>query len=234
MRPVATYSDIQDWLRGGIREGRWQAGDRLPSEAELGAQFGVARMTVNRALRELQLEGLVRREQGRGSFVAPLERVAAQLKLRDLHADIAERGHHHEAEVLLLESRRADASVAHALGLKPGATVFFTQLLHREQGEPLQLEQRWVVPATAPEFLQQDFSQRTPTAYLLQVAPLTAAQYQIEATAADAEQAALLQVPPGSPCLTIQRLSHGANGPVSWARLVHPGGRYVLQGSFNT
>ena len=147
---------------------------------------------------------------------------------------MAERGHHHEAEVLVLESRRADAAVAHALGLQQGGAVYFTQLLHREQGEPLQIEQRWVVPAAAPDFLQQDFAARTPTAYLLQVAPLTAAQYQIEATAADAEEAALLRVPLASPCLTIQRLSHGANGPVSWARLVHPGGRYVLQGSFNT
>lgn len=231
---MATYSEIQDWLRGGIRDGRWRAGDRLPSEAELCAQFGVARMTVNRALRELQLEGLLRREQGRGSFVAPLERVAARLELRDLHADVAERGHHHEAELLQLAELPADAAVAHALGLQQGAPVFMARLLHREQGAPLQLETRWVRPDAAPDFIRQDFHQLTPTAYLLQVAPLTAAQYQIEATAADAEEAALLQILPGAPCLTIQRLSHGAAGPVSWARLVHPGGRYVLQGSFNT
>ncbi len=231
---MASYSEIQDWLRSGIREGRWQAGDRLPSEAELGAQFKVARMTVNRALRELQLEGLLRREQGRGSFVAPLERVAARLELRDLHADVAERGHHHEAELLALEQRSADAAVAHALGLTPGAAVFYARLLHREQGEPLQIEERWVVPAAAPDFLAQDFRSLTPTAYLLQVAPLTAAQYQIEAAAATADEAALLQIPAGSPCLVVQRLSHGAQGPVSWARLLHPGGRYVLQGSFAT
>jgi GntR family histidine utilization transcriptional repressor len=183
-------------------------------------------------LRELQLEGLIRREQGRGSFVAPLERVAAELKLRDLHADVAERGHHHEAVVLTLETRQADAAVAHALRLQVGEPVYFTQLLHREQGAPLQLEQRWVAPNAAPAFLRQDFSLQTPTAYLLQVAPLTAAQYQIEAVAASAEEAALLAVPAGSPCLVVQRLSHGAQGPVSWARLLHPGGRYVLQGSF--
>jgi GntR family histidine utilization transcriptional repressor len=231
---MATYSEIQDWLRGGIRDGRWRAGDRLPSEAELCAQFGVARMTVNRALRELQLEGLLRREQGRGSFVAPLERVAARLELRDLHADVAERGHHHEAELLQLAELPADAAVAHALGLSRGDPVFMASLLHREQGAPLQLETRWVRPDAAPDFIRQDFRQLTPTAYLLQVAPLTAAQYQIEATAADADEAALLQIPAGAPCLTIQRLSHGRHGPVSWARLVHPGGRYVLQGSFNT
>ena len=231
---MATYSAIQDWLRQGIREGRWRVGDQLPTEAQLVAQFAVSRMTANRALRELQLEGLLRREQGRGSFVAPLERVAARLELRDLQADVAARGHHHEAKVLRLLEQRADAEAAHALGLDLGAPVYFAELLHREQGEPLQLEQRWVVPSAAPVFLQQDFRQMTPTAYLLQVAPLTAAQYQIEALAANGEQALHLNVPLGSPCLLVQRLSHGAKGPVSWARLLHPGGRYVLQGSFQS
>jgi GntR family histidine utilization transcriptional repressor len=231
---MATYSAIQDWLRQGIREGRWRVGDQLPTEAQLVAQFAVSRMTANRALRELQLEGLLRREQGRGSFVAPLERVAARLELRDLQADVAARGHHHEVKVLRLLEQRADAEAAHALGLDLGAPVYFAELLHLEQGEPLQLEQRWVVPSAAPAFLQQDFRQMTPTAYLLQVAPLTAAQYQIEALAANGEQALHLNVPLGSPCLLVQRLSHGAKGPVSWARLLHPGGRYVLQGSFQS
>jgi GntR family histidine utilization transcriptional repressor len=231
---MATYSAIQDWLRQGIREGRWRVGDQLPTEAQLVAQFAVSRMTANRALRELQLEGLLRREQGRGSFVAPLERVAARLELRDLQADVAARGHHHEAQVLRLLEQRADSEAAHALGLDLGAPVYFAELLHLEQGELLQLEQRWVVPSAAPAFLQQDFRQMTPTAYLLQVAPLTAAQYQIEALAANGEQALHLNVPLGSPCLLVQRLSHGAKGPVSWARLLHPGGRYVLQGSFQS
>jgi GntR family transcriptional regulator, histidine utilization repressor len=227
------YQQVQDWLREGITTGRWRAGDRLPSEAELCARFQLSRMTVNRALAALQQAGLVRREQGRGSFVAELSTVAAQLELRDLHADVAARGHHHETEVLALREESADADVARALGLRLGSRVFFCRLLHREQGEPLQLESRWVLPAAAPQFLQQDFGTRTPTAYLLDVAPLAAAQYQIEAVGATPEEARWLGLEPGTPCLLVQRLSHGARGPVSWARLLHPGGRYVLQGSFH-
>lgn len=230
---MASYNQqVQDWLRAGIRNGQWRAGDRLPSEAELCARFAVSRMTANRALRELQFEGLVRREQGRGSFVAELSRVAARLELRDLHADVTARGHHHEAEVLALRRQRASAEVAHALALRPAAAVFFCQLLHREQGRPLQLESRWVAPAAAPDFLAQDFTAITPTAYLLHVAPLTAARYQIEAVPASADEARVLKLSAGEPCLLVQRLSHGSAGPVSWARLLHPGGRYVLQGSF--
>jgi GntR family transcriptional regulator, histidine utilization repressor len=231
---MASYIDIQNWLRRSIREGRWRAGDKLPSEAQLSSQFEVSRMTVNRALRELQLDGLIRREQGRGSFVAPLERVAANLVLRDLHLDVNERGHHHVADVLCLRREAASEQVAHALKLKAGVPVFFAELLHHEQGTALQLEQRWVKPSAAPGFLKQDFSQQTPTAYLLEVAPLVAAQYQIEALCLSAREAELLQASQGSAGLLLQRLSHGAKGPVSWAKLLHPAERFVLQGSFQT
>jgi GntR family histidine utilization transcriptional repressor len=69
----------------------------MPSEAELVAEFGVSRMTVNRALRELQAEGLVQRTQGVGTFAAPLHRVSSTLTLHDLHDEITARGHQHEA-----------------------------------------------------------------------------------------------------------------------------------------
>ena len=52
-RMASPYQQVQDWLRDGIRAGRWRAGDQLPTEAQLCAQFGLSRMTVNRALREL-------------------------------------------------------------------------------------------------------------------------------------------------------------------------------------
>ncbi len=86
----------------------------MPSEAELVAQFGVSRMTVNRALRELQAEGLVERVQGVGTFAAQLHRVSSTLTIRDLHEEIAARGHRHHAEVHLAraEARRRRAGAA--------------------------------------------------------------------------------------------------------------------------
>ncbi len=227
------YLAVQQHLREGIKSGRWVVGDRLPSEAELVAQFNVSRMTVNRALRELEQEGMVRRQQGAGSFVAPLERVASTLVIRDIHDEIAARGHRHEAEVLAQGTRKARRGEAERLGLEAGSSLFHSLILHRENGLPLQLEERLVNPACAPDYLAQDFRSLTPTAYLLQVAPLTGAQYQIEAAAANAEQAAALGLQPGDPCLVIERVSRSPSGTVTWVRLVHPGARHVLTGSFD-
>ena len=82
---VAPYARVKQHLKRGLAAGRWPPGALMPSEAELVAEFGVSRMTVNRALRELQAEGLVERSQGVGTFAAPLHRVSSTLTIRDLH-----------------------------------------------------------------------------------------------------------------------------------------------------
>ena len=87
------FARVKQFLKDGLAEGRWAPGALMPSEAELVAMFGVSRMTVNRALRELQAEGLVVRTQGVGTFAAPLHKVSSTLTIRDLHEEVQERGH---------------------------------------------------------------------------------------------------------------------------------------------
>ena len=89
----APYTRVKQHLKDGLAGGRWAPGELMPSEAELVAQFGLSRMTVNRALKELQAEGLVKRTQGVGTFAAPLHRVSSTLTIRDLHDEIESRGH---------------------------------------------------------------------------------------------------------------------------------------------
>src|SRR5262249_42192899 len=146
-----------------LARGRWSPGELMPSETELVAQFGVSRMTVNRALRELRDEGLVERVQGVGTFAAQLHRVASTLTIRDLHGEIVARGNHHHAGVPLPRQERAPAALAERLGLAEGAPVFHTLLVHFENGVPLQCEDRYVNPAQAPDYLAVDFTVTTPT-----------------------------------------------------------------------
>ncbi len=207
-------------------------GELMPSEAELVARFGVSRMTVNRALRELQGEGLIDRLQGVGTFAAQLGRVASTLSIRDLHAEIEARGHHHHAEVHVVREEAAGAALAGQLGLRVGAPVFHTLIVHHDNQVALQCEDRYVNPACAPDYLQADFTRTTPTQYLLEVAPLWKAQYTIEASAPTAEEARLLGIDAREPCLVVVRRTMRDEIPITLARLVHPGQRYQLQGSF--
>ena len=227
----APYARVKLHLRDALAQGRFPPGTLMPSEAELVAQFGVSRMTVNRALRELQAEGLVDRVQGVGTFAAQLFRVASTLHIRDLHEEITARGHRHHAEVHVARQESATEGIAAKLGLTAGAPVFHTLIVHFEDVVALQCEDRWVNPAAAPQYLQCDFTQITPTQYLLQEAPFWQAEYSIEAALPTAREARLLGIRREDPCLVVARRTIGQQ-PITSARLVHPGTRYLLQGEF--
>jgi len=226
------YAQVKQYLKDALERGRWAPGERMPSEAVLVAQFGVSRMTVHRALRELQDAGLITRLQGVGSFAAPLHKVSATLQLHDLHDEIEARGHCHTAAVHLQRAESAPVALAQRLGIAAGAPVFHTLIVHSEQGVPLQCEDRYVNPASAPGYLGVDFTRTTPTRYLLEVAPLWEAQVAIEAARASPQEAALLGIPRSAPCLVVVRRTVSRGLPVTLARLVHPGARYALEGRF--
>lgn len=229
---LAPFARVKQHLKDRLAAGDWPPGAQMPSEAELVAQFGVSRMTVNRALKELQAEGLVERVQGVGTFAAGLHKVSSSLTLRDLHDEITQRGHHHSAEVAIQRAEPAGAALAAQLGLAEGEQVFHTLIVHRENGVALQCEDRYVHPGEAPEYLAQDFTRITPTHYLFQATALWRAQYQVQAAAPTAQEAALLGIAPAEPCLVIVRRTFSRQGPITLARLVHPGALYQLHGDF--
>ena len=229
---LAPYARVKQFLKQGLAAGHWAPGALMPSEAELVARFGVSRMTVSRALRELQAEGLVERSQGVGTFAARLHRVSSTLTIRDLHEEIEARGHRHHAVVHLQRAEKAAAPLAAQLGLEPGARVFHTLIVHHENGVPLQCEDRYVNPACSPQYLQADFARTTPTQVLFETTALWRAQYTIEAAVPTAEEARLLAIGAREPCLVVTRRTFTRDAAITLARLVHPGTRYLLQGEF--
>ncbi len=229
---LPAYGKVKAFIKTRIGSGEWRPRDPVPSESTLMEQFGMSRMTVNRALRELMAEGLVTRVQGSGTFVAELHRISSKLIIRDVHEEVLERGHTHTVKVLLAVAERARADVARSLGLKSGGEVFHTTIIHLENGVPIQHEDRYVNPAAAPKYLETDFTQVTPTSHLLQVAPLTEASYAIEACLPSDEEAGYLAITPGEACLVMMRRTVSGANIASVARLLYPGSRYSFAGQF--
>jgi GntR family transcriptional regulator, histidine utilization repressor len=227
------YATVKASLRERIARGGWQPGVRLPSERELVQEFGCARMTVHRALRELEEEGLIERRQGSGSFVAELHPISNLLRVRDIAEEIHERGHTHSTRVLGVAREKADVATATAMCLPKGSAVVHVRLVHSESGVPIQLEDRHVNPLLAPDLLNCDFTQVTPSHVLFEHAPLTEAEQVVEAVLATKEQALLLDVAEGSALLMVSRRTVSQGAVASIARLYHPGARYRLIGQFS-
>ncbi|MBY3043846.1 histidine utilization repressor [Rhizobium brockwellii] len=223
------YAGVKQVILDRIQSGEWPPKYRVPSENELVVELGVSKMTANRALRELANEGELVRIQGVGSFVAERKGYSALFEVRNIAEEIAERGHVHEASVVVLAQEAASPEVADALELPIGAAVFHSLIVHSENGVPVQIEDRFVHPEAAPEYLDQDFSTLTPNAYLTAAAPLSGSEHVVEAAMPQAWECKLLTIMKTEPCLTIRRRTWSAKQVVSTARLVYPGHRYRLE-----
>ncbi|MFR9720331.1 histidine utilization repressor [Aeromonas diversa] len=223
------YRQIRQFVLDAIGCGELNPGDRIPTEAAMCERFGVSRMTVNKALRELTAEGWLVRTAGSGSFVADRRAESPLLEIRNIADEIAERGARYSARVIRLEQQRADDKVAVQLGLRVGAPIFHSLIVHQSDNEPLQLEERFVDAERLPGYGEQDFTALTPNAYLMQVCPLSEMEHLVEAVLPSAGEAALLQVRVDTPCLLLHRRTWSEGGLVSYARLLSPGDRYRLR-----
>ncbi len=232
MNSKPRYQQVKDYVLAQLESGALQAKDRVPSENELVEKMNVSRMTANRALRELNDEGLLVRIAGVGTFVADFKATSHVLEVHNIADEIKRRGHEHAALVLQLSRQHARGEIARALQLGQGEDVFHILVVHRENDIPIQLEDRYVRAMFAPDCLEQDFAVITPSAYLSNISPLQEAEHSVQAAMPNAAVTRHLRMKAGEPCLLVMRRTWSRGLPVSFARLHHPGSRYELTGRF--
>lgn len=230
--PKPQYLKLKHYILQRITNGDWPPLSRVPSENELVSKFGVSRMTVNRAVRELTAAGVVTRMQGVGSFVAGPKAESAMFEVRSIRDEILARGQSHTVDVLICEPVSARVTTARQFGLPTGAELFHSRLLHSANGKPLQLEDRFVNPACAPDYLEIDFHVEIPHQYLMRTAPLQRTEHTIEAESANKRLARVLDVAAGDPLLTLSRRTWSRGHVASYVRLTHPAGKYRFVGTF--
>ena len=232
--PEPIYQQIKTTIQQRIDSGEWPAGQKLPSENELVAALDVSRMTINRALRELTQQGLIQRVHGLGSFVAETPRHASLIELQDIALEISQDGKQHSSRLLEQQSIYAPAVIAAQLELAVGQLVHHVRLVHYQDDTPIQLESRYVNPATMPDFMAQDFSRITPTAYLLEQFKPDEMEHRVSAVMPDAAMRELLAMADGQPCLQLIRRTWHQQQVVTYVTLTYPGDRYELGARYAT
>ncbi|WP_295853559.1 GntR family transcriptional regulator [uncultured Xylophilus sp.] len=210
----ALYAQLRDRLKAEILDGRRPPGDRLPSEAELTAQYGVSRITVRQALNDLQKEGLVVKAHGKGSFVAQPAVAQDLTQLRGLSESLAGDGRSVHGRVLAFRQGRARGEVATHLGLAPGTAVMQLQTLRYLNREPLSLNHSWMPQAIGERLARADLANRDILSIYENELGLAVhhADLSIAAALATATEARWLAVEAGSAVLQVERVVHAADG----------------------
>jgi GntR family transcriptional regulator len=205
------YQQIKALLVQSLQGGAWLPGQVIPSEVELAARFRVSQGTVRKAIDELAAENMLVRRQGKGTFVATHAEQATQYRFLRLTPDD---GTQPALQRKLLECRRmrAPTEVTRLLGLNAGETAVQVRRLLLNGTTPVVVDDIWL-PGAAFKGLTVERLQawRGPMYRLFEVefaVHMVRAEEKIRAVAAAAEEAGLLQLPPGSPLLSVERLSY--------------------------
>ena len=247
-KPMPAYQRIKQAILNNIHQGTWAAGTAISTEMALAEEFGVSRMTVNRALKELSEERVLERRQGSGTFVAQQQFNHTFVEVRNIAEDLKSANRAYEAKVMskrvltkamLSESLRQHFHIDEkgkgrkakkTEAVDTEAVLYEVKILHIADGEPIQLEERWVDTKRVPQFIEQDFTVVNTSDYLVAEVPLERGSYTISAQPANDEIADALNIAPQSPTLVLCRQTYSAGQTVTVVRMWHAGDRYQFSG----
>jgi len=218
---IALWRQIAQTLQDDIRAGRAAPGSQLPTEAELSQRFGVNRHTVRRALAALTDQGLIRIEQGRGTFVAenPVDyRVSRRTRFTDL---MVGQRRAPGGQLLRTAELPADKQVAAALGLRKGATVIVIDRVSEVDGQPVGVASHFFSKKRFPDLaaVYEEEGSITRTLARLGIDDYTRRETRVAARMPSAEDARHLAQPPNRPILQTESVNVDAEGtPIEFGR----------------
>lgn len=207
------YQQIKALILRSLQAGEWRPGDPIPSEQELAARFRVSQGTVRKAIDELAADNLLVRRQGKGTFVATHAEQHVQYRFLRLHPDHGDRDAEGPAsrEILACRRVRASAEVAAALGLRAGDAVVQVSRVLSFQGTPTILEDLWLPGGAFRGLTLETLTAHAGPMYALFESQfgvrMVRAEERLKAVAATETAAQRLQVPPGTPLLSVERLA---------------------------
>ncbi|SFV01448.1 GntR family transcriptional regulator [Pseudoduganella namucuonensis] len=212
LSPVPLHTQLRERLRERILDGSYAPHAQLPAESELGAIFGVSRITVRQALGDLQKEGLIFKVPGKGTFVAKPKAFQELTQLEGLAEAMSRMGYEIYNQVVSHKTVPASAKVAQKLGLAKDQPVCEIKRVRHLNREPLSLEITYVRAELGERLAGEDLAGRDIFAILENDYGITLghADLRIEAVLSDAALAHALRVDEGSAILRMERLTHSA------------------------
>ena len=227
-QPQPLYEQIKLHVLNRIADGTYRPGSKIPSENQLAAELGTSRLTAHRALRELTVSGVLQRINGVGTFVAQPKASSTFVLLHNIADDIRKRGQVLSIRVHTLERKNATHDIAQRMGVRSRASIFHSLIVYSANGNPVQLEDRYVSPEFAPAYLAQDFTKQSTTDYLQLIALPTRTEHEIQAVLPNTLEAGFLELRESDPCLVVSRKTWVGPMVTTFSRFIHPGMRHTF------
>jgi len=234
--PIPLYHQLVELLKQEIAADIYRPGDRIPSEGELMSEVGVSRTTVRLALKALENEGLVRREQGRGTFVAT-PRIRSQFPaLLSFSQEVEQMGYRPGTVLLDVTESLIPPSVEAYLGLQPGQPALRVVRMRTADSQPIALTTSWLNLVEFPKLRDLDYTQLSLYTLFEEESELiiVRAIQRILADLATEREAEVLAVSFGSPVVRLSRTTYVAGEreggvPIEHVDAVFNGGMYSVE-----
>ncbi len=233
--PVPKYYQLAEILRSQISEGQLNPNDQLPTEDALCETHNVSRGTVREAIRILVNAGLIRREQGRGTFVAHRQQPASSFfTLSSFEDDMRRQDRQPSIQVLVAEVIPAPAEVANRLEIKMGEPVLHIVRLQLADGLPVIYETRYLAQSLCPDLLSENLETTSIHWLLIEKygIPLVRMTHTVEAGSLSEIESQLLQTQPGATAFIVDRLTYteknGEKFPAVWFQAIYREDNYHI------
>jgi len=226
---IPYYIQLMDILREKVQQKEWAPGDQIPGEKYLCEHYQVSRTVVRQALREMEFDGVISRQKGKGTFIAP-PKISEGLvqKLTGFYQDMVERGLKPVTKVLHQQVIPANEKIAGFLNIKPGEAVVDIQRLRFVGEEPIQMVTTYIPYKICPSLADVDLTNRSLYEYLQTECGIFIAKGKryIEAVLANESEAELLGIEHGAPLLMLDSISFLEDGmPIEYYHALHRGDR---------
>ena len=231
-RPLPLYALIKATLREQILDGSYGEHARLPSETELMVEYGVSRITVRQALRDLQNEQLIFKVPGKGAFVSRPKPFQQLARLQGFAEAMSPLGLETFNRLISLTTVSADEITAERLQVPVGSPLVEIRRVRHADRQPVSLDVTYVRRDLGQRLAKEDLATRDIFVIIENdyAMPLGHADLSMNAIAADSALAALLDVPVGAPILRMERLTRSRDGqPIDFEYLYYRGDSFRYQ-----
>lgn len=212
--PIPLYYQLKQLIKEKIETGELKPGDLLPSERELKDKYEISRPTIRQALKELVHEGLLKREKGRGTFVAkPKINYGFIQKFTTFYDDMEKQGIHTETKILQMKLKKASKLIARKLDIDIGEKIIFLYRVRYIDKEPIVSVMNYIPYKLCPKLIEEDLENKSLYKTMSEKYGITPykADITLEPVLAEEHDVELLNVQKGSPIHHMENITYDQN-----------------------